>query len=87
MYREWKTQHIDHQLDDAFRFAHGGGLTIGLKPGTTIRWMIDPAEPTCADCEDNSLAGEVAAGDEFPTGHTAAPAHPGCRCLTVPTGQ
>ena len=87
VYREWKTQHIDHQLDDAFRFAHGGGAAVGVKPGTAIRWIIDPSEPTCADCEDNSLAGDVAAGEAFPTGHTAAPAHAGCRCLTVPTGQ
>lgn len=87
VYREWKTQHIDHQLDDVFRFAHGGGVMAGVKPGTTVTWMIDAAEPTCADCEDNSLAGSVEVGGEFPTGHTAAPAHSGCRCLTVPNGQ
>ncbi|MEO6651329.1 MAG: hypothetical protein ABIP17_01565, partial [Ilumatobacteraceae bacterium] len=87
VYREWKTQHIDHQLDDVFRFAHGGGVVAGVKPGTHVAWMIDPAEPTCADCEDNSLAGAVEVGTEFPTGHTAAPAHAGCRCLTVPSAQ
>ena len=87
VYREWKTQHIDDQLDDAFRFAHGGGLAAGVKPGTAMTWMIDPSEPTCPDCEDNSLAGEVSAGDEYPTGHVAAPAHAGCCCITVPTGQ
>lgn len=87
VYREWKTQHIDDQLDDAFRFAHGGGLAAGVKPGTMLTWIIDPSESTCADCEDNSLAGEVAAGDAYPTGHVAAPAHAGCRCLTVPSGQ
>ena len=87
VYREWKTQHIDDQLDDAFRFAHGGGLAAGVKPGTMLTWIIDPSEPTCADCEDNSLAGEVVAGDAYPTGHVAAPAHAGCRCLTVPSGQ
>ncbi len=87
VYREWKTQHIDDQLDDAFRFAHGGGLAIGVKPGTPLTWSIDPSQPTCPDCEDNSLAGEVAAGDEFPTGHVSAPAHTGCCCLTVPVRQ
>lgn len=87
VYREWKTQHIDGQLDDAFRFAHGGGLAAGVKPGTMLTWIIDPSESTCADCEDNSLAGEVAAGAAYPTGHVAAPAHAGCRCLTVPGGQ
>ena len=87
VYREWKTQHIDDQLDDAFRFAHGGGLAAGVKPGTILTWIIDPSESTCADCEDNSLAGEVTAGDAYPTGHVAAPAHAGCRCLTVPSRQ
>ena len=84
VYREWKTQHIDDQLDDVFRFAHGGGLAVSIEPGTQITWAIDPGHPACPDCEDNSLAGSVAAGEAFPTGHTAAPAHPGCRCLTVP---
>ena len=87
VYREWKTQHIDDQLDDAFRFAHGGGLAAGVKPGTMMSWVIDPSQPTCPDCEDNSLAGDIAAGDAFPTGHVAAPAHAGCRCLTVPSDQ
>ncbi len=84
VYREWKTQHIDDQLDDVFRFAHGGGLAATAQPGTPLEWVIDPREPACPDCEDNSLAGPVAAGEQYPTGHTAAPAHPGCRCLTLP---
>jgi DivIVA domain-containing protein len=87
VYREWKTQHIDDQLDDVFRFAHGGGLAVSVEPGTPLVWSIDAGHPACPDCEDNSLAGSVAAGDAFPTGHTAAPAHPGCRCLTLPAGQ
>ncbi len=87
VYREWKTQHIDDQLEDAFRFAHGGGMAAGVKPGTAMNWVIDPSEPTCPDCEDNSLAGDVVAGDAYPTGHVSAPAHAGCRCLTVPAAQ
>ena len=87
VYREWKTQHIDDQLDDAFRFAHGGGLSVGVKAGTPLTWTIDPSQPSCPDCEDNSLAGAVPAGDAFPTGHLGAPAHPGCRCLTLPDDQ
>lgn len=87
VYREWKTQHIDDQLDDVFRFAHGGGMAVSIEPGTTLSWTIDPGHPACPDCEDNSLAGSTAAGEAFPTGHTSAPAHPGCRCLTLPNGQ
>ena len=87
VYREWKTQHIDDQLDDLFRFAHGGGLAVSVEPGTPQVWTIDPGHPACPDCEDNSLAGSVAAGEAFPTGHVTAPAHPGCRCLTLPGAQ
>ena len=43
-------------------------------------WSI-PNGPACPDAEDNALAGEVAAGQPFPTGHTCAPAHEGCRCM------
>jgi DivIVA domain-containing protein len=84
VYREWKTQHIDSQLDDVFRYAHGGGIAVTAEPGSPMVWTIDPSEPACPDCEDNSLSGAVPAGEPFPTGHTAAPAHPGCRCLVLP---
>ncbi|MCB0969530.1 MAG: hypothetical protein KDB37_22050, partial [Ilumatobacter sp.] len=33
VYREWKTQHIDDQLDDVFRFAFGGGIAVTVEPG------------------------------------------------------
>jgi hypothetical protein len=87
VYREWKTQHIDDQLDDVFRYAFGGGMSVSVEPGRPLAWTLDPNHAACADCEDNSLAGPVAAGESFPTGHTAAPAHPGCRCLTLPAHQ
>jgi len=87
VYREWKTQHIDDQLDDVFRYAYGGGMTVLVEPGREMVWTIDPDEASCPDCEDNSLAGPVAAGDEYPTGQTSAPAHPGCRCLTLPVAE
>jgi hypothetical protein len=87
VYREWKTQHIDDQLDDVFRYAFGGGLAVTAEPGQPMTWTIDPSEAACADCEDNSLAGAIPAGEPFPTGHTSAPAHPGCRCLTLAAHQ
>ena len=87
VYREWKIQHIDDQLDDVFRFAYSGGLTAMIEPGTSVIWSVDPSAAGCADCEDNSLAGAMSVGSAFPTGHLAAPAHPGCRCLTVPASQ
>jgi DivIVA domain-containing protein len=83
VYREWKTQHIDEHLDDVLRRAHGRGVLAGFAPDTPIVWETDPRFPTCPDCEDNVLAGAVAAGDEFPTSDVFAPAHQGCRCLLV----
>ncbi len=87
VYREWKTQHIDEQLDDIVRMAHGRGVLAAIEPGTPVVWACDDSRQGCADCDDNSLAGTIAAGDAFPTGHTFAPAHIGCRCLLLPAGR
>ncbi|MDQ3738562.1 MAG: DivIVA domain-containing protein [Actinomycetota bacterium] len=84
VYREWKTQHVDNQLDDVFRLAYGRGVLVALPVGTLVRWLVDPNGPACPDAEDNSLAGTVPAGDPFPTGHVCAPAHAECRCLLAP---
>ena len=87
VYREWKTQHIDDQLDDVFRLAYGAGALAAATPGTRLCWTVDPHGPACPDAEDNALAGPVEAGDAYPTGHTLAPAHAGCRCLLVPVSN
>ncbi len=81
VYREWKTQRIDEHLDDVARAAFGRGALAAVVPGTRVCWMVDPNGPACPDAEDNALAGEVGAGQPFPTGHTCAPAHEGCRCM------
>jgi DivIVA domain-containing protein len=85
VYREWKNQRIDEHLDDVARVAFGHGALAGVAPGTSICWAIDPNGPACADAEDNTLGGVVAAGEAFPTEHHCAPAHPGCRCMIAPT--
>jgi DivIVA domain-containing protein len=81
IYREWKSQRIDEQLDDVARLAFGRGALAGVAPGTPICWTVDPNGPQCPDAEDNALAGIVAAGDAFPTDDRCAPAHSGCRCM------
>lgn len=81
VYREWKTQRIDEHLDDVARAAFGRGALAAVVPGTRVCWMVDPNGPACPDAEDNALAGEVGAGQPFPTGHTCTPAHEGCRCM------
>jgi hypothetical protein len=83
VYREWKSQRIDEHLDDVARTAFGRGALAGVAPGTPICWVVDPDGPQCPDAEDNALAGVVQAGDAFPTDHSCAPAHSGCRCMIV----
>jgi hypothetical protein len=82
-YREWKGR-IDEISDDLARTAYGRAAYAVIAPGTPVCWVIDPAGRDCADAEDNALAGRVAAGEPFPTGHRYAPAYRGCRCLLVP---
>jgi len=84
VYRECKTQHIDEQLDDVIHAAHGSGLFSVIESGATVDWVPDPSHAACADCNDNTLGGAVAAGVAFPTGHLFPPAHLGCRCLLLP---
>ena len=81
VYREWKTQRIDEHLDDVARMAFGRGALVALAPGTPVCWPVDPNGPACPDAEDNALAGVIGAGQAFPTDHTCAPAHEGCRCM------
>ena len=83
IYREWKTKHIDDELDNVLRHAFGRGALTAVATGTPIRWVFDPTVGACSDCEDNALQGAIAAGTAFPTGHVCAPAHAGCRCLIV----
>jgi hypothetical protein len=81
LYREWKNQRLDDQLEHAVHLAFGRGALAAIDPGTPICWRVDPHGPPCSDAEDNALAGDVPAGDAFPTGNAAAPAHEGCRCM------
>ena len=87
VYRQWKSQHIDEQVDDIACLAYSRGFFAGVKPGTQVCWMVDPNGPECPDAEDNSLAGSIALGKEFPTGNLHPLAHAGCRCLLAPVQQ
>ena len=87
VYREWKTKRIDEQLDDVFLMAFGRGAFAAIDVGVPVVWTTDSSLPACADCEDNTLAGAVPAGQDFPTGDAFAPAHIGCRCLLLRAGS
>jgi DivIVA domain-containing protein len=84
VYREWKMQQIDKLVGDISRLAYSRGAYLVLETGTKVCWMVDPNGPPCSDAEDNSLAGEVACGEKFPTGHEHPVIHSGCKCLVVP---
>ncbi len=79
-YREWRTQRADEAAANLVLLAHGRGAFDAVPVGTPIRWVVDPEGPLCPDADDNALGGVIAAGEQFPTGHCHAPAHPGCRC-------
>ena len=87
VYREWKMQRVEQHIGDIARLAYSRGAYLVLDQGTSVCWMVDPNGPPCADAEDNSLAGAIALGTDFPTGHAHPTAHTGCRCLVTPTGD
>jgi DivIVA domain-containing protein len=84
VYRKWKTDLIDQHVDDLACTSYSKGGFLALDPQSRVSWMVDPEAECCSECEDNSLAGAVTKGEEFPTGHAMPPAHPGCRCLVCP---
>lgn len=80
-YREWKGDRIEGIAGDFATRSFAGGA-VAAAEGTIVRWVVNDAQP-CPDCDDNALAGEQLAGDEWPTGQLHPPVHPGCRCLLV----
>jgi len=87
VFREWKMQRVEQFVADIAVLAYSRGAYLTLDQGTKMCWMVDPNGPSCADAEDNSLAGETALGDNYPTGHQHPTAHAGCRCLLAPIGE
>lgn len=84
-YREWRGERIERLVGDSSLEAFSAGVLAALPPGSELRWIRDEDTLGCADCEDNALGEAVPNGEEFPTGHLHPPAHPGCRCLVLPT--
>lgn len=83
-YRDWRSGSLADLAGDLAT----AGFTLGERQaageGTPWRWVVDHGGLPCADGEDNALAGEIACGEEFPTGDVTPPAHPGCRCILAP---
>lgn len=81
LYREWKGQRLSETSRHFLAAAYARGAFDAVPSSGQVQWILDPSVAPCPDCDDNVLAGAVPKGDEFPTGHACAPAHPGCRCL------
>ena len=47
-------------------------------------WLTAEDQKVCAACSGNESAGPVNSGQSFPSGQSAPPAHPGCRCALAP---
>ena len=86
-YRDWKGSRVDDVVDFAVRSACNRGMLERLAKGTKVRWVVAESDEPSPDCEDNALAGAVASGKPFPTGHIVPPLHPGCHCAVMPVGD
>ncbi|MGH9129593.1 MAG: DivIVA domain-containing protein [Acidimicrobiales bacterium] len=84
-YREWKGERIEGLAGDHVVAAFGRGYLAAAPATATLSWIVDDGGVQCPDCDDNALAGPLVPGASYPTGQAHPPAHPGCRCLLVPT--
>lgn len=84
-YREWRGPELEMRLGDGLAAAYARGAYDGAPSGSHLHWVTDAAQ-RCPDCDDNSLEPTLK-GQCFPTGQPHPPAHPGCRCLVVPTEE
>ena len=85
--REWRQTKAAPAAVDAVRLAFGYGVLAAQPDANLVRWLCPPEGCRSADCQDNSLADPVPAGEPFPTGDVVAPACPGCSCLVVPVAS
>lgn len=47
-------------------------------------WLSAEDRRVCPACDSNEAAGPVPVGQNFPSGSSAPPAHPSCRCTLLP---
>ncbi len=78
-YREWRNSDLKNALYDALSCAYNNGVLSAVKGDTTLQWRVEKSGQ-CPDCDDNALE-PTPAGETFPTGQIAPPAHSGCRCV------
>ena len=83
-FREWKAQRVEPVVSHSMVAACNRGAFDRLPKKTMVRWVVSDGATASPDCDDNALAGDIAKGDKFPTGHTNAPIHDNCRCFVAP---
>ncbi|MEO5842546.1 MAG: hypothetical protein ABIQ73_03945 [Acidimicrobiales bacterium] len=86
-YREAKSQRADLVARELAIAGFNAGVIAGAPHGMSVRWVTDAERGCSPDCQDNSLAGPIPAGQSFPTGSPYPPAHQRCRCLVIPDRQ
>ncbi|MEO8693845.1 MAG: hypothetical protein ABI658_10025 [Acidimicrobiales bacterium] len=86
-YREAKSQRADLVARELAIAGFNAGVVAAAPAGMSVRWVTDPVRGCSPDCQDNSLAGPIPAGQSFPTGSPYPPAHQRCRCLVIPDRQ
>jgi hypothetical protein len=86
-YREAKSQRADLVARELAVAGFNAGVVAGTPDAMMVRWVTDAVRGCSPDCQDNSLAGPIPAGQSFPTGSAFPPAHQRCRCLVVPERQ
>jgi DivIVA domain-containing protein len=80
-YREWRNTDLKNALMDAMCSAYNNGVVTAADKDATVTWKVVKAGQ-CPDCDDNALE-PTKAGEAFPTGQVAPPAHAGCKCVLV----
>jgi 8-oxo-dGTP pyrophosphatase MutT (NUDIX family) len=58
--------------------------TYGQQQVAFGRWFTEEDAKVCLVCDANAAAGRVPIGSQYPSGDTAPPAHPNCRCALIP---
>ena len=82
-YRMVKGEQIETVLFEAMAVAYAVAQRSSAAAGTRVRWVAADGVRPCAECEDNTLAGVIVLGSEFPTGAEIPPGHLGCRCELI----
>ena len=87
MFKQARTETLTKVVTDVAYFAYARGVFTACDATTNVCWVVDADGPACADAEDNTLAGSIRHGEEFPTGQQHPLAHDGCRCLVIPADK